>query len=419
MKRTLNALLSRSESIIEARTMRKTTYLFCLVLIFILPWEDSISAESVGSLARLIGIVVAGFWLGTIIIEGRFRKPDFFHALVLLFILWNFVSVFWSVDVESTLRHIKTYSQIFLLVLIYWDVFQKPEKLMAGLQAYIFGAYVLVASTIYNFMMGNVAIQYEDRYSANGVNAVEQALMLMIGLPIAMQLFFAAKNRKRPRLLNALDLLYIPLSIFATILTGSRTSLIAIIPFGILVLAAQQIKANQKFFMLVLLVISILISLPFIPETIIARLSTIGSSVGGGDLGGRVGLWREAIAVLAKHPILGVGSGAVASMIGAVVHNTFISVFAETGFIGFLLFLSILGWVVYKVVRLPRRLAELWLAILMIWAIGVLSLSWEVRKVTWMVLSFALIESSLGERAAEQELPSSLAPILITAKKMS
>jgi hypothetical protein len=196
----------------------------------------------VGSLARLIGIVVAGFWLGTIIIEGRFRKPDFFHALVLLFILWNFVSVFWSVDVESTLRHIKTYSQIFLLVLIYWDVFQKPEKLMAGLQAYIFGAYVLVASTIYNFMMGNVAIQYEDRYSANGVNAVEQALMLMIGLPIAMQLFFAAKNRRRQRLLNAIDLLYIPLSIFATILTGSRTSLIAIIPFGILVLVAQQIK---------------------------------------------------------------------------------------------------------------------------------------------------------------------------------
>ena len=144
-----------------------------------------------------MGLVVAVFWVATMLLEGRFRKPHLFHVLVLLFFLWNFVSVFWSPDTESTIQRIKTYSQIFLLMLIFWEVFQKPENLRTGLQAYIFGAYVLITSTIYNYIKGNVAVAYEGRYSATGVNAVDLALILMMGLPIAMQLFFTAKQNKQ------------------------------------------------------------------------------------------------------------------------------------------------------------------------------------------------------------------------------
>jgi hypothetical protein len=38
----------------------------------------------------------------------------------------------------------------------------------------------------------------------------------------------------------------------------------------------------------------------------------------------------------------------------------------------------------------------------MTWAIGVLSLSWEFRKITWIMLSFVIIESSFGEQSGEQ-----------------
>ena len=119
--------------------MRKITYWLAVILIFMVPWEDSISVATLGSMARLMGLVVAAFWVATMLIEGRFRKPHLFHALVLLFFLWNFVSVFWSPNPESTTQRIKTYSQIFLLILIFWEVFQKPENLMTGLQAYVFG----------------------------------------------------------------------------------------------------------------------------------------------------------------------------------------------------------------------------------------------------------------------------------------
>ena len=381
--------------------MRKITYWLAVILIFIVPWEDSLSVSTLGSLARVMGLVVAVFWVATILLEGRFRKPHLFHVLVLLFFLWNFVSLFWSLDIESTIQRIKTYSQIFLLMLIFWEVFQKPDNLMAGLQAYIYGAYVLIASTIYNYINGNVAVAYEGRYSATGVNAVDLTMILMMGLPIAMQLFFAAGQENKGRILKLINLAYIPSSIFAIILTGSRTSLIAIIPFGIYLFATQQIMFDRKSLVFGILLISLLALLPFIPKTVITRLGTVGASIEAGDLGGRGDLWREGIAAFAQHPILGVGGGAINYAIGAAVHNTFISVATETGLIGFILFLSILGLVVYKVSRLPRRTSELWLAIFMIWVIGVLSLSWEFRKVTWIILSFAIIESCFEEQVLE------------------
>ena len=381
--------------------MRKITYWLAVILIFIVPWEDSLSVSTLGSLARVMGLVVAVFWVATILLEGRFRKPHLFHVLVLLFFLWNFVSLFWSLDIESTIQRIKTYSQIFLLMLIFWEVFQKPDNLMAGLQAYIYGAYVLIASTIYNYINGNVAVAYEGRYSATGVNAVDLTMILMMGLPIAMQLFFAAGQENKGRILKLINLAYIPSSIFAIILTGSRTSLIAIIPFGIYLFATQQIKFDRKILVFGILLISLLALLPFIPQTVITRLGTVGASIEAGDLGGRGDLWREGIAAFTKHPILGVGGGAINYAIGAAVHNTFISVATETGLIGFVLFLSILGLVVYKVSRLPRRTSELWLAIFMTWAIGVLSLSWEFRKVTWIILGFAIIESCFEEQVLE------------------
>lgn len=385
--------------------MRRLTYLSTLFLIFALPWEDSISIPGIGSLARMMGFAVAGLWLATIIVDGKFRKPNLFHVLVLLFFLWNFVTLFWSSDIEYSIQRIKTYSQIFLLLLIYWDIYRKPGELMAGLQAYILGAYVLIGSTIYNYLTNNIAVRYEGRYSATGINANDVALILIlglpIGLPIAMQLIFVVQKNIIGTLQRVIDILYIPLCVFAIFLTGSRTSLVAVIPFVIFIIATQRIKMDRKVLIFVLLLFSILALLPFVPQSLINRIGTIGNSISQADMGGRVTMWRKSIVVFAQHPIFGVGGGAIDRTIGGAVHNTLISVATETGVIGLVFFLAILGLVVYDVVRLPRKTSGLWLAIFTTWAIGALSLSWEFRKLTWIILNFIIIESSLGKEVSE------------------
>ena len=337
------------------------------------------------------------------------------------------MTVFWSSDVGNSIQRIETYGQIFLLLLIYWDLFQKPEDLMSGLQAYVLGAYVLIGSTIYNYAAGNVAVQYEGRYSATGVNANDVALMLIlglpIGLPIAMQLFFGASNNIRGTLLKVVNLLYVPLSIFTIILTGSRTSIIAIIPFGIFLIGTQRIKLGQKILVFAMLCVCLLALIPFIPQSVIERIGTVGSSISEADLGGRVTMWRLSIAVLAQHPVFGVGSGAIDRTIGGAVHNTFISVATETGFIGFALFIAILGLVVYRMAVKPGKASPLWLTIFLTWAIGVFSLSWEFRKATWFILIFIIIETSFEEQIAELEdnikLPGDIRKLLGTSRSVS
>lgn len=383
--------------------MRKITYWLSLILVFMIPWEDSASLSTFGSLAKVMGIGVAGFWVIGILIEGRFRKPNLFHVFVLMFFLWNAVSIFWSPFGDGTLQRIKTYSQIFLLMLILWEMYQKPLELTAALQAYIFGAFVLIYSSVSNYINGAVAVEYEGRYSATGVNAVDMTLILLLGLPIALQLFYVDISERKSIVIKILNIVYIPLAIFSILLTGSRTSLIAIIPFCIYLVGTQRIKFEQKLLIFAILLVSLLALLPFIPQSVIARLGTIGDSIGEGDLGGRVTLWQEGIAVLAQHPMFGIGGGAIDYTIGSAVHNTFISVATETGFVGFVIFLSILGLAVYKAALLPKGTSGLWLAIIMTWAIGVLSLSWEFRKVTWIMLSFVIIESSLGDQASKQD----------------
>lgn len=375
--------------------MRRIAFWLSLALIFIVPWEDSVTIDAVGSVARLVGLVVAGFWLLTILTEGRFRKPQLFHVFVYLFFLWNLVSMFWTLDLDRTILRIKTWSQVLLLILILWELYQKPSDLIAGLQAYVFGAWISIASTIINYIKGTTSARYEVRFSATEVNAVDLSLILLLGLPVAWYLFAFASKGNKSQILRLINLFYLPFSIFSIILTASRSALFAIVPAGIYILWSQRTSISRRILLFLVLVVSIVVLPHYIPLSVMDRLGTVGTSLRAADLGGRVGLWRKTIAVFLEHPLLGGGSGVLFTTIGAESHNTFLSVIAETGLIGFILFLSILAIAFYQAARLSQGHSGLWLAVLMVWAIGVFGLTWEFRKPTWIFLSFVVIQGNL------------------------
>ena len=373
--------------------MRKITFWLSLVLIFIIPWEDSVSINSIGSLSRLIGFIVAGFWFITIIIEGRFRKPHLFHALVLIFILWNMTSYMWSMDIARTVQRISTYGQIFILMIIIWEFYLKPSDLIAGLQAYVLGSFVLIGSLISNYLNGIKIDQWEVRYSATGVNAVDLSLLLLLGIPIAWKLFHLAEIKKY-RILKIINISYLPLAIFSIFLTGSRTSLFAIIPSIIYIIWPKRLAIGRSILIMILLVISLMVIQALLPSEISGRLATASSSIGSADIGGRVYLWNQAINIFLNNPLIGSGSGALSTIIGTEAHQAFLSILAETGLIGFLLFTSIIAIVVNQAAMLPDGYSGLWFAVFLVWTIGALSLSWEFRKPTWLFLNFVIIQGN-------------------------
>jgi len=67
-------------------------------------------------MTRLLGLVVAAVWVGTVVFTGKFRKPHPIHIAVFLYVIWNAVTLLWTVDVGLTMGRVETYVQLFAAV---------------------------------------------------------------------------------------------------------------------------------------------------------------------------------------------------------------------------------------------------------------------------------------------------------------
>lgn len=378
-----------------------------LLLIFVIPFENIVTLPGIGTASRAAGLLAGGLWLGLAVMTGRMRRPLAFHMLIGLFCAWNAVSLIWTIDHDLTLERVKTYAQLAVLSLMLWDVLSRsPRHLRAGLQAYVLGAYIAIGSTIGSYFSGPlyVAGAGYQRFTGAGLNADDLGLFLALGLPIAWHLAMTAGRHARgwPLLLvRGVNYAYLPLACFGIALSGTRLALVAVLP-ALLYIAVSLGPARllRRPLIPILFAVSLAGLVPFIPQASLDRLSTIDEELAEGDLNGRLPLWRQGMTQLARHPLGGVGSGAYRSAIdsGKVAHNSYISVLVEAGTIGLLLFATLLVLAIRAALRLPKRDALFWLALLAVWAIGAAALTIEHRKQTWLVLNLIVCAGALSPR---------------------
>jgi O-antigen ligase len=385
--------------------MRKIALLISLALVFTIPWETAITISSLGTLTKLIGFGAAGIWIASVLINGTLRKFHAYHIAVLAFMLFNLASIFWTVSYDLTMMRIKTYLQLAILTWMLWDLFTTPESLHMAMQAFIFGAYMTIASEFINLLSGRTISLYEvGRFTGAGQNANELSLILSLSLPLAWYLATTQKPGYAARILKVVNFAFIPLALFAAILTGSRTALVTNIP-GLLYIAGTMNKLKPVYRILVfaIIVTAFIVIWPLIPQATFNRLSTIGNSIAGNDLGGRTRLWRESFAIFLNHPFLGIGSDALGApgQLGAYAHNTFLSIMAELGLVGLFLFLGVLSIVVFQAISQPKPFAILWVTVIAIWLIGAVSLTWEYTKGTWFFLTLVVISAGVYNRKAK------------------
>ncbi len=193
-----------------------------------------------------------------------------------------------------------------------------------------------------------------------------------------------------------------PAAFAAVLLTGSRGSLLLtslVLLFVLLTL--NRLRHLSRAIVITSIACGAFVLPMVIPQTSFQRLATIGKSIAEGDLGGRVEAWREALAVHDAHPLLGVGSGAyrtAAVRTKTVAHNVYLSVLAELGLVGLLLFSIILAVCFRQTLRMPRVALMFWVTVLAIWSAGAFVSPWEQRKQTWLFLSLAVASSELFVR---------------------
>jgi O-antigen ligase len=382
--------------------LRKIAFWLSLLLVFSIPCEAAVEYPVLGSASRVIGIVLATFWIGTVAVTGRFRKLTPFHIVILIFICWNAISIFWTANADRTVQHLLTWVQLFLMIFILWDLYTTQESILAGLQMYVLGSYVALGSTIINFLVGNTF--YYGRYTAAGTSPDDLGAILALGIPMAWYLADSKSNPKISYLLKLVNYAYIPSALLGIALSATRLALIAAIPGIVFGLASlTHVRLSTRIAIFLFLIVAAYVLLPLIPQESFQRLGTTGTEISSGDLNGRLELWRQGLAAFEEHPLLGVGSNMYRSVNTEhkVAHNSFISVLVELGLVGFVLFGIVLAMAIRQIFGLSTWDTRLWLAVLAGWVVAASTLTWEYRKPTWLFLCFVVANAALIRQGDE------------------
>lgn len=374
--------------------IQQAAFWLSLLMIFLMPLEGVLTIPGVGTASRLCGVAAAGLWLCAVLVKGQLRKLTSFHVLVLVFFLWNLLSVFWTTDPDSTLSRIVTYAQVAVLTILLWDLFTTRAAIYLGLQAYVLGAWPVIFFTAANYLSGN-QISY-GRYASVGSIANNTGIILTLGVPLAWHL--AMVNRRDGllrRLLWLLNLLFLPAAAFAMALTGSRFAVLITVPvllFGIISLTRIGLLSRIAI-LLVVVAGGLSAAAALLPETTIERLATVDEELASGDLNGRTVFWERGLQLWGDSPLLGIGTGAFDEAMTPYygrprsAHSSFVAVLTELGAVGILLFGAIIAKALLLAWHHPvREEARFWLTVLFVWLAANSVLTWIDNKPSWLLL---------------------------------
>jgi O-antigen ligase len=339
---------------------------------------------------------------------------------MIAFAMWCGASVLWSLDPEQSRAQTETYVQLVLLALIVWDLYEKPADLNVALQAYVLGCWVCLAELLEVFLAGSV----QRRFSVGTFNENTLGFMLSLGLPIAWYLAIIAGREGEARgrfapLLRLSNLAFIPAALFGITLTASRSSMACgLLAVGYMALSLGGARAGARILLFGGAAALAIYGVSFVPRDSVERLEDTSVELSDGDWNGRLPTWNEALRMIADRPLLGVGvsafhSGAVES--GAAPHNLVLSITAELGLIGFLIFSGILLGCGLLALRQPRPQAWFWLTMLVSWLANALVHNFEDKKMTWLLFGLIAVSDRLHERPAPVASPARARPGARTA----
>lgn len=401
--------------------MRRAAYWLSIALVFTIPFKEIFVLSGVGSVSRVLGLLVASVWLAAVAQSGYVRKPSVFHYAAFIFILWNSASILWTVDPDSSIERSFTYLRIGLFIWFIWDLYDSRTAVWQGCQAYVLGTWITAGSLFFNYLNNIEAYHSANgRFAATGFNTNETGLLLALGLPLAWYLAVSDPLGKlrseadlRPtvfisllsNLLSLLNFLYVPLALFSILLTASRGSLIAAAPLLLVILFTFGKTSYLQRMILIIGIISAITPLAaIIPQQNLERLGTTGQEVASTDLNGRVTVWQDGFEVFENNIVTGVGAGAFRTAIdtGKAPHNVFVALAVDLGILGLSLFTIILLIVLVAVWRHRGTERIVWLALLSTWLLGSMVGNWEYENVTWLFLCLIVKSAALAAMSAHQ-----------------
>ncbi|MGC9970681.1 MAG: O-antigen ligase family protein [Bryobacteraceae bacterium] len=383
--------------------------LLCL-FVFSIPWEKSLWVPGVGTASRLLGGLALAAGALVAVRRRSVRPPNLPLALAGVFVVWAAATWFWTLAPAATGAWAWTFAQLFAMVWLIWDQCRSASRPVQLMEAYVWGAAVASAATLVRYAQNHQT--YYRRYAAAGFDPNDLALTLALSIPFSLYLALGGRGAKRWIYRAA-----VLAAISAVLLTASRAALVAAsLAFLFVIFTWRESDRAQRISGVVLLGLLLLGAFRLAPAASRERLASLPTELGQGTLHNRTRIWKAGLRALESHPVRGVGAGAypeaVRPWLGRpalagyeyVAHNTFLSVLVECGLIGLALFVALLGLLALFVWMMPLAERVLWSVMLVVWAAGVSTLTWEHRKPGWLIFALIMTQWALafrqsGERA--------------------
>jgi O-antigen ligase len=323
---------------------------------------DTLSVIKIAALPLLVS------WLAVVTREGEGRRtlvaahPVFSLAMVAL-LAWVALGYIWAENAAAVQGSVFRYALASILVFVVFTAVRKERDVTMVAVAMVAGA---VCAGIYGFL-NPPAPEFGQLERLGGTlgNPNELATVLVIGIGLSGGLIAASRNA----LAKAAGAGAIAICLYAIFLTGSRGGLIALVAMllsGVLLAKGRRLPLALATVGIVLLGLGYLLTVA--PEQSRDRILHPGSG------SGRTDIWTVGTRMVAAHPLEGVGGGNFAESSihyllrpGAlkqdeyiadspkVAENTYLSVLAELGVPGALIFFSLILFALGCAVRALER----------------------------------------------------------------
>jgi O-antigen ligase len=345
------------------------------------------------SIPGLIGLPVFLIATQAILVRRHFRSLTTVHNLAFIYFSFCALSFLWTLAERDTIKRMITFAQIYAMMVIIWNFSNEKREVRGLLTAYLIGAVVAATNVFVNWGLGR-SLQGSGRYANEGSDPNELAVTLAIGLPIAWYLARTVSTG----FVRYLSWSFLPLGGLTILLTGSRAGFASMMTALLIIpVSLRKTGIAMRVVLVGYLALAGVVVYLVTPTASRERIMTIESEVSSkGTIGERRRIWEAGLQTFNESPVVGIGAGAFLSHSvhylpkRRVAHSSYISVLAETGVVGFSLFLGVFLALVLVLRKAEPDVRRTWLFALAALAAGAATLTWEYAKQPWIVVALAL-----------------------------
>ena len=334
-------------------------FLFLVFLVFFTTPLESVEIFTNVSVVKLVSVALI---LVTLLAKKNvFDIKEPFLIIFLIYTVFTILSFLWSINKEVTFqKSLTTILPNFIVTLIVSFAIKDREILGKMFMAYVLGCCVAAAFSMYMYTTEFQSFEGDDyRVTVLNQDQNELSFLLFFGIVSIIYLFkYSVINKIAKGVLLLVPVIFA----FVILTTGSRMGLILLLMLAV-VLVFMNFRRGKIIIVIPLILVIGIVFVSLLPDTTTERLFQIQDQIKSRDLTGRVTIWSLGLSAFETKSayVLGTGYDSFESLVAEKTglalpaHNTYLCTFIETGAVGFLIYLSMIIYLLFKVYYLIRK----------------------------------------------------------------